>query len=231
LFLLEPFGDIKHGFTLTGTLRIFSYALTASSVFFLAETFLRPKWQYQAMNKITKIILWYVLDLVLITVGIFFCRSLWLGIREFNFSGLTTTFLRVFSIGIIPAFLVLLYLFQSKRQHDKDEKVKLMSQDKNPEYLTKHSNEVHYLKSAENYTEVYFGHSMLLYKKLLRGSLIHFENQLPNNFLRVNRSVIINTDKVTEVKFDSKGGRVSLEHVIEPFKVGKIYAYQLKNKL
>lgn len=225
LFLFEPFGDIEHGFKIIGLVRILSYAVLASVTFLVSEQFVRPlilRTFPILKNKFFPII-WYLLELLLVTLAIFLCRSYWVGFENVTLSSFYLVLYRVFSIALIP--LVLLFIFVYKTSDtDGVKQLLFKSNDKNPDYLKLEASKVLYLLSEDNYTTIYFlNKENNVQQKLLRGSLSYFEDQILEPLVRIHRSHIVNLEAIKDVEYNSQGGMVTLSHTSEKFRISRKY--------
>lgn len=61
-------------------------------------------------------------------------------------------------------------------------------------------NDIYYISSFGDYTHVHLNSEKVMAKKLLK----EWERELPNNFIRVHRGTIINSDYLKDVKPHSK---------------------------
>ncbi|WP_299364103.1 LytTR family DNA-binding domain-containing protein [Winogradskyella sp.] len=229
LFFFEPFGDIKHGFELIGIARVASYALTASMVFFASESYLKPLIKRYLKKGIYTAVYWYFIELFIVAIAIFICRSLWLGVDSMTLNTFLLVLYRVFLIAILPFFLLMVIVFKSNKPKN-NYTVVLSSDTKTPEFLNISNKNLLYLKSEDNYTEVVFLESNELHKKLLRGSLTFFQNQLDINFTRIHRSVIINLLAVKYAKINSQGGELTLTDNNTKLRVSRKYSSDFISK-
>ncbi len=228
LFTFEPFGDIRHGFLLSGIVRVFSYALTASLSFFLLERFLKP-WFLKLTNPtIYNPVFWYFVEFVLISIFIFICRSLWVGMDKTTVNSFFLVLYRVIVIGALPILFVVILLYSFKKSSEKSKEVTFKSKDKNPEYLKLIQDTVLCLKSDENYTTIYFKEGSTSKSKILRGSLSYFETALELPFLRIHRANIINLNNVKNINVNSQGGIVLLNTDDINLRVSRKYVSDLK---
>ncbi|MEM7299410.1 MAG: LytTR family DNA-binding domain-containing protein, partial [Bacteroidota bacterium] len=201
LYFFEPFGDIQHGNTFDGILRIGSYALLTALLFYLLEQYVKNHFLRLFTSRLL-IVLWYALLLSIISLGVFVLKNYWTDFRHFSFSGFGTVVYRVVSIGIL-VLLIVGSLF-SYTDNASDEVV-LKSTDLNPDYLKVLSSVICLLESEKNYTTVYYSVEGSLKKKIMRGSLNYFQSQLPASFIRTHRSYIVNLLAIESVSGNSQG--------------------------
>lgn len=221
LFLLEPFGQIVHGFTLSGILRIGSYALVVGLTLLVFEFWLAPlmlqKWPQESR---IKPLIWYLLELLAVTTAIYLCKNAWLEFNYLSFQDYLVVLQRTLSIAVFPLILLLLYIYI--RKAPVSNRLVLRAETK-AESLSLDPNHLVYLKSEDNYTGVYYLKEEQVQHKLLRGSLNSFEKQLTYPNLRVHRSFIINLAHVESVKGNSQGYQLGLNKTEAPIKVSRKY--------
>ena len=211
LYFFQPFGDITHGFTLNGFVRIFSYAFVASGTVYLIESLLGVQFRSKSRIAQTRFggLTWYFVILLFVTITIFLCRTLWIGWSGFSIWSLLIVIYRVAVISIIP-FSIVAFILLLQKEKSPDFHVLLASNDVNPEHLKLGLKDILYLASEENYTSIFIRRSDEVEKKLLRGSLTYFENQISPPLIRVHRSYVINLQQIVEVKMNSSGGSIQL---------------------
>lgn len=231
LFFLQPFGDIRHGYTLQGFLRILSYAVTASGIVFVTEYVLGGYYRSSFTISQTRFgpLVWYFIVLLLVTIGIYLCRSMWIGWTNDSWRDLIIVLYRVTIISIIPFSLISLLLSRNSPDN-KELEIKLVSNDVNPEYLRINVNNLICLASEENYTDIFLLEKDKVVKKLLRGSLSFFETQLDHPIIRIHRSHLINLQKVHEIKMNSSGGTIQLRGIEKSFKISRKYLTHFQNR-
>ena len=213
LFVFEPFGDISHGYTLMGTVRMLSYAFTASSIFFLMEHFLKQRYFSRIFTQKPHIqqLTWLLVRLGAIGIGIFVCKSFWLADFTYSFPSFFKVFYRVIAIGTIPMVLISLVYLNVKSNKGIPDLVILKSSDKNPDFLKVPIKELLYLKSEDNYTKICYLEKGQLSNSLLRGSLTYFSSQLGASCIRIHQSTIVNMHAIQSVQLNSQGGKIQLK--------------------
>lgn len=228
LYFLQPFGDVRHGFTLAGFLRVLSYSFTPAAIVYLSEAFLGNF--FRSSNRISQTyyghVLWYLIVLTFVVIGIYFVRSSWIGWNDSGLNSLLVTLYRVVIVAIIPLSLIVLLINKTGRQ----ENLILTSKDKNPELVKLDMKNLLYLQSEDNYTSIHFLQNGTYNKKLLRGSLSHFEKQVRTPIVRIHRSYLINLEKVSWVKMNSSGGFISLKGIDSSFKVSRKYSSHFESR-
>lgn len=222
LFLLQPFGDIVHGYRLTGLLRIGSYAAVVGVVLLAMELKVAP-WFLERLlpNARYKVVFWYALEIMAVTTAIFLCKNAWLAFAYFSVSEFLIVLQRSMSIAIFPLIVLVLYLFLQKPAGEK--KLRLVAEE-GTESLSLLPAQLLCLKSEDNYAGVIYLENGRIQKKLLRGSLQYFESHLTFPFMRVHRSTIVNLACVESVKGNSRGFQLELGGLDAPLKVSKKYS-------
>lgn len=94
-------------------------------------------------------------------------------------------------------------------------------------------NDLLYIESADNYSNIVFLKQQKIQKELLRGTLKRFENQLlPYPFvLRCHRSYIINLKHVENVSGNAQGYRMNLKNSDIVIPVARNYGSTILNQL
>lgn len=224
LFLLQPFGEVSHGFRFLGIVRTLSYSVTAGGLYVLMEFYLLPFFIKSRLNKLKYAsVIWYAAILFVITTGIFFCKNYWMDFSTFTLYGYSVVLYRVFSIAIIPSSIILVYLYYSKPNRTDNEEIVFSSNEKNPEYLRVQVENVIAIASDENYVSVQYLQNNTVKKKLLRNSLTKIEEELDLPFIRTHRSFIVNLMNVENVKGNSQGLALSMKYLDSPVKVSRSY--------
>jgi len=90
-----------------------------------------------------------------------------------------------------------------------------------------------YIESIGNYIEIYLWANNELKKVVLRSSLKRIEMQLEayKSVMKCHRAFLINNGRIKEVKGNSQGLRLVLEHAETDIPVSRNYARSLKEKL
>lgn len=221
LFLLEPFGEIVHGFTLGGILRISSYALTVGLTILFFELWLAPLYLHKwPRNFRLKPLVWYVLEILAVNTTIFLCKNAWLEFSYLSFRDYLIVLQRTFSIAVFPLMILLVYLYL--RNSQAGNRLTLQAENQ-AESLSLDGERLLYLKSEDNYTDVFFLKGDHAQHKLLRGSLNSFEKQLDFPLMRVHRSFMINLAHVESVKGNSQGYQLGLHGTEAIVKVSRKY--------
>lgn len=101
----------------------------------------------------------------------------------------------------------------------------------NSESLSLRISDISFIKSADNYVEVYFFQDEEIKKKLLRTTLRNIEQQLKpyTNFVRCHRICIVNTDQIQSFTRDSNNHTLSLFGYPEQIPVSRQYLLHFKS--
>ncbi len=221
LFLLQPFNAIVHGFTVTGILRILSYAIATGLILLISEFYLIHAFQrIFRMVRFYLPLIWYSFELVLAATAIFLVKNAWAGFEHMSWYEYQIVLGRTLAIAIFPIILLFVFLLSQKR---KNNQLNLTADQKN-ESLSVSQEQLLYLQSQDNYTEVHYLQNDEVRKKLLRGSLSSFERQLSRPLLRCHRSYIVNLLAIESLKGNSQGYQLSLRHGEAPIRVSRKYA-------
>jgi DNA-binding LytR/AlgR family response regulator len=175
-------------------------------------------------------IVWNVLIILFITLGNLFYSQLFFG-RLFNVRSILFLLGMTASIGIIPATVITLVNYNRLlRKYATDSllvknaetsidtnsvskgEIKLVAEnEKDTIILT--VEELLFVESADNYSEVVFWKENKLQKVLLRSSLSRIEEQIYYSFIaRCHRSYIINLRQVTDISGNAQGYKLQLHN-------------------
>lgn len=224
LFLLEPFGEVNHGYYLSGILRILSYAITSGAIFIFSELFLLPVILKSKLNSLRiGSVIWNAALLLLVTTGMFICKNLWMNFSVFTFQDYGIMIYRVFSIGIFPFAFLIIYIQYTSRSENNPEEVIFTSNDQNPEHFKISVSNVIVITSEENYISIHYLKSGKLKKKLIRNSLTKISDDLDIPFIRVHRSHIVNMQNIQGIDGNSQGLTLTMNSCHIEFKVSRSY--------
>lgn len=122
---------------------------------------------------------------------------------------------------------------KSKLEEDTN-KFKYKNDDK---FLFKFSNKMEYreikdiviITATPPYVQLKFNNQKI---SLIRESLSYWEDKLPENFIRINKSTIINIDYVTKVEnLDSSSYLIQIQNEPNNYVVSRRYKHQIKKFL
>jgi hypothetical protein len=214
--------------------------VTSSTMLFLSFLLIKviKKFSDEEHWTVGKAIFWNMLHLFLI--GIFNALySNWIGVTELSISRLLWFQMATILIGIFPVLGMILiseaamsrkYLKQAKlinneilekAQHSSsiksqkniNEKIISLSSQNENESLEISVDDLLFIKSADNYVEVYFTENQTIQKRLLRNTLKSIDEELKEhgNFFRCHKSYLINLDKIIKVNGNAQGYRFKLK--------------------
>lgn len=87
------------------------------------------------------------------------------------------------------------------------------------------SSEIEYIKASSGHLEVYSKNK----KYVIRETISKFENILPNIFIRIHRSTIVNIESIKEVVYSNYGDLTVKIESGELLRIGKTYKSDFKN--
>ena len=127
-------------------------------------------------------------------------------------------------LGFIPlCFVAVYHHFQPKPQAASSlhSLIYLQANDAK-DWLKIEPEQLLFLESADNYTSIYFIEQQQLNRKLLRGSLKHFETQIQDHpILRCHHSFIVNLKLVRWTEGNTRGLKLYLPQVEKPIPVSR----------
>jgi len=243
LYLFQPFDisslENKDKFNLIVGLALITFLSLSFSLLFLQSMFTRLfsnlKWN------IKKEILWNVWILFSISSGYYFyCKSL--GILEFEYHiVLTLLFIAVIPITaliivnrnrIIRSHLHFANDLNKKLKENKQipEKTVLFDSDYQKDSLVLKVSLILFIRSANNYIEVFWKESDTVKSQLVRCSLTKAEEMLKDDkfIFRCHRSYMVNINYIEKVKGNSEGYRLFFDNVGFSVPVSKNFAKKLK---
>lgn len=117
---------------------------------------------------------------------------------------------------------------RAERVADQTERLDLVAEN-GKDRLTLPVDELLYLESADNYSEVVFLKNGLVKKELVRGSLSRFETQVPAAVVvRCHRSYLVNLHRVERVSGNAQGYKLHLRGLETPVPVARAYSEVVK---
>ncbi len=179
-----------------------------------------------------------------------------LGMSNFDISSFIHFFIIVFIIAIFPIGVGILLRFnhfqqlnqkeaavleqnlQDFQQHNLDEnddsnvEITLFAENEK-DLISLNINDLLYIESADNYSNIIFWKNKKIEKELLRGTLKRFENQLENYpfVARCHRSYIVNLQQVEHINGNAQGYRISLKNHEQILPVARSYGAEILAKL
>jgi DNA-binding LytR/AlgR family response regulator len=90
-----------------------------------------------------------------------------------------------------------------------------------------------YIRSSDNYVQVFFRAEGAIRSPLLRSSVKNIEQQLPasSSFFRCHRLFLVNLDLVERVSGNAQGLRLHLRGVEDPVPVSRSLTHTVKERL
>jgi len=111
------------------------------------------------------------------------------------------------------------------------EQLTLVSENGN-DALSLASNDLLYIKAADNYVEVYFLEQEVVQKKLLRNTLKNVQMALnEEQFMRCHKSYIINLSQIESFFGNAQGYKLRIKHSNELVPVSRTCNHEIKNRL
>lgn len=179
---------------------------------------------------------------ILLTVSVFssIYASL-IGLSVLSVGQFFTYIFYVLIIGIFPVAAVVVFdywrLYKKHRKQavklkkefqaiaQKPDKTFVLTSDNQKELIQLQTDNLLYLSSADNYVEVTYLAGSDVKKKLLRGTLKSFENQLNySSIIRCHRSFIVNLSQVINVSGNAQGYNLQLRGCDCKIPVSRSYA-------
>ncbi len=246
LFFLQPFNmnelPLKEKFIASGIFAIITFAVLSFNLLVLPSYFTKffanEKWV------IYKEILWNTWLVSNLAISYYFYAQY---TEIYSFSGLT--FAKIVLVGIVP--ISALVFFNQNRllklnltdamELNKKILSKINSENNTVVFESEYKNDsttlvvstIVMIKSAGNYTEIYWKEKNKINKHLIRMKLQEVEILLINyNFIfRCHRTYLINTDLIEKAEGNSQGLRVSLKNIDIQVPVSRPYVQQLKKRI
>ena len=246
-YIYKPFGmELSGNYTLSsflghGILNIF---VLSFQLFLLPKLF---KGYFSEKNRTVGRQIMWILVLFLVLTIVHASFSFFDGVYLVIPNSLIDSLFVNLSIGIFPiAIIVLLgYVKQledklkEKEIHTakylekelKNELIEIASETGN-EKIQLLLNNLLYVKSADNYSEVYYNEGGQVNRKILRTTLSSIEDNISSEYLfKIHRSYIINLQKIDAVKGNSNKCNITLENSDTSFPVSRSKRKELLEKL
>ncbi len=125
----------------------------------------------------------------------------------------------------------------NRRDVDQDESgqpdtITLFSENKTEKLKLELSN-LYYIKSADNYIEIYYKDHENIEKKLLRNTLKNIETSLKDydNFIRCHRTFIVNLNHIDKISKNYKGNYLKVSDVHEEIPVSRHYLLKVQETI
>lgn len=204
----------------------------------LIMPFLFKNWYSEANWTVGKEILGVVIILVIISVGNWL-YSQWFFVSSFRIQDLFLWIGITVAVGILPTTIItLLDYTRLQRKYatdrlaiktEKEERGKgaaaiTLIAENLKDTCTFQPEELLFIESASNYSEVVFLKENSLQKVLIRSSLSRLEEQITNHdIVRCHRSFIVNLKQVTHISGNAQGYKLQLKNMGYPLPVARRY--------
>jgi len=205
----------------------------------LLPTFFK-EWYAEERWTVAKEIVWILLIIILITLGNMLYGKIIFG-WSFDFSSLLLWLGITGAIGIMPATVITMINYtQLIRKYDTNQlqvpttttiatkDIVTLVADNEKDTLTIDLNDLLFIESADNYSEVVFLKEKKAQKTLLRGSLSRMEEQLTYPVVRCHRSYIVNLQLVERISGNAQGYKLLLKDWPEPIPVARRFSDLVK---
>ncbi len=246
-YIYKPFGmELTGNYTLSsflghGILNIF---VLSFQLFLLPKLF---KGYFSEKNRTVGRQIMWILVLFLILTIVHASFSFFDGVYLVIPNSLIDSLFVNLSIGIFPiAVIVLLgyvkqledklkekeiYTAKYLEKEVKNELIEITSETGN-EKIQLPLNNLLYIKSADNYSEVYYNEGEQMNRKILRTTLSSIEGNISSEYLfKIHRSYIINLQKIDEVIGNSNKCDIILKDLETPLPVSRSKRKELLEKL
>ncbi len=234
LFIVQPFGDHQMEWQVAlmicfgyGVITLFSALfMTTLLPSILPKVFKENSWV--VWKELTQFLVLLLLIASLNMVYSYYMNQYFCFINATIFNVLFKTFYLTITLGIIPITIIVLYnqnrllkqyyteaqnINQRIEQHSEieleDNLLKIEGEGKKEVYSFT-PEDIFYIKSSSNYSEIYFSEGDKLSKTIVRSSLTNLEKQLSSlkQFQRVHRGYIANLNLVSKVEGNAQGFRL-----------------------
>lgn len=202
-----------------------AYVGIGGGVLVLTQFLLRPLFGFKKI-KVSSLILWGTVEVLLITIGIYLAYSPPLDTFYEKIDEFYRTARYIVLIMVGPYILFIWYLgLNHKFSSFKELKPNSLSHVENSKDLltiTGENNKVHlainydqllYIKSSGNYLDIYYLKGEIASKELVRVSLKELEaNITDSSIVRIHRSYMVNKHKISSFKKTRKGYKLIVQH-------------------
>ncbi len=237
LILLNPFGIKSENAAWYVYLIIFGFGIVFMVSILIMEVLI-PMLFPELFKKWTlgKALIWYSVLLLFISINIFLYKSYWEDFDDFTWQGFWLILKRTLVICFVICFLTLgIWKYLNK------EKLSLLTLNENylvttenGKSITLNLNEILYIKSDDNYVDIYYESNGIKKRITLRSSLKNLASQLINPIspiLRCHRRYLINSKFFEIEKLSSRSAILILKKYEEKIPVSQNYVRQIKQQL
>lgn len=188
-----------------------SFGLIGMVVLAVSQLFIREIFQIRRV-KLYGIILWFLVELILLTLTMYFIYGDTKASGQALISELYMIFKYTVLVVIIPYVGVLFYLYNTQKGENIDKLLSIDNRlvnilDENGDlHLALDLNQLIFIQSADNYVEVNFLKGENTVKELVRTSLKKLETELDEfPIRRCHRSYMVNINKIAVSTKSNKG--------------------------
>jgi hypothetical protein len=200
-----------------------------------------PKILHGSSWNIKKEILWDIWILFTVSVGYFLYYKV-LGIMEFGFDMIVKLIL----IAVVPTSVLIVFNrnrllrthlktanelnIKLKENKQIDDKLVHFISDYQKDNLSIKVNLILFIRSANNYIEVFWKENKAVKSQMVRYSLLKAEEMLKEDkfIFKCHRSFMANINHIDKIEGNSQGYRLFFKNVDFPVPVSKIYIQKLK---
>ena len=237
LLFLEPFSIKMVGFQPLFALLLAGYGLIGALMVFLNARWLLPPFLKYVQSLWLKLGLEIIWHLLTIAIGTWlYSHALHHYFPQFHFPAFSypEALEKTALLGLMPLGLIVWYQHvqtKKKLKQYEDSLICLRAQDQD-DWFKIEFHHLLFLEVADNYTCVYYVVKDAPQRKLLRGSLKHFEEQLKDlPVLRCHQSYIVNLTQVRFVGGNNRGLKLHLRHHDEAIPVSRKYSNDISSTL
>jgi hypothetical protein len=202
---------------------------------------LLTRWYAEEGWTVGKEVLWSLGVIVVISLGNMLYGHLVFG-WAFRWPSIVTWLLITASVGVIPAVVLTLFKYTQLLRKYNPNALKISSEqaiasahpivliaENAKDALRLQADELLFIESADNYSEIVFWKNQKIQKMLLRGSLSFFENQIqPPDVRRCHRSYIVNLKQVEGITGNAQGYKLKLKNWEHLVPVARKYGDEVK---
>lgn len=237
LLFLEPFSIKMVGFQPIFVLLLAGYGIIGAILVFLNSFWILPFFLKQVQLWWLRSGLEIIWHLLTIAIGIcLYSHALHKYFPQFHFPAFSypEALEKTSLLGLMPLGLIVFYqhvLARKKLKKYEDSLICLRAQDQDVWFKIEFHHLL-FLEVADNYTCVHYIVKDAPQRKLLRGSLKHFEEQLKDlPVLRCHQSYIVNLTQVRFVGGNNRGLKLYLRHHDEAIPVSRKYSNDISSTL
>lgn len=194
----------------------------------------------------------YIQIVILIVAAGNLLFTSWLGYAELSFKMFFNSELVTLAVAVLPITILILLkqnillkrtlkaaqhisknLYLKERLSTKTGEFVTITAENTKDNLVLEVSCIYFIKSADNYVEVYYAHNNEVAKKLLRTTMRSVQSNLKrfSQFYRCHRAYIVNLEKVKKVTGNAQGYRLILENVEQQILVSRSMNQEISLRL